>query len=591
MVIPGGGVECLETCVANSSPDTVLVCDDGSKIKAHRLPLAATSAYFRVAFFEFGKVRNNESIRKQVRVPMLKMEQVEAAVTFANKGEVELSLRNIQDVLEAADFLGMESLVQVCHKFMKEKSNGPNVLDLWRLCDKYLMNGMRDHLYHRIMEDFCKLTESDDLYETSFEEFHTFLNDDCLNVRDEDKLWSICERWIRHDFETRHSHIFELLQTIRVYLIDEAAVRDLLSSSSLLSGHDRCKFYLMRVHSSMNTRTPFLHDLGEELPVKSTIPREPHGVILILGGWLQAPSNLFEVYDPSADRHTTFPQLADTNELRAYHKMALVNNEIYVIGGFHGDNHYHKNCRKFSLSTRTWSHVTPMNVERCYVSVAVVDGKIYAIGGYNGRFRLNTAEVLNLETNQWSLIRPMEYQRSDAACAVVNGKIYAIGGFTGTMCNRTVECYDPASNSWTLVSSMSTVRSGVSAVALDGKIYALGGSSGSSRLSSCEVYDPATDKWSPIAPMLTARSNFATVVCASYIYVFGGYTGQATTKFCECYSPATNEWFVLTDMTHPRSALAAIFIPCFDGIRELSYPNRKQIFLEAQRPPVVTEVD
>ena len=80
----------------------------------------------------------------------------------------------------------------------------------------------------------------------------------------------------------------------------------------------------------------------------------------------------------------------------------MVGDDIYVIGGFHGDNHYHKNCRKYNLYSKTWSHVTPMNVERCYVSTAVVDDKIYAVGGYNGRFRLNTAEVLNLKTNQVS---------------------------------------------------------------------------------------------------------------------------------------------------------------------------------------------
>lgn len=43
---------------------------------------------------------------------MLKIDQVETAVNFAIKGEVDLNLQNIQDVLEAADFLGMESLIK-----------------------------------------------------------------------------------------------------------------------------------------------------------------------------------------------------------------------------------------------------------------------------------------------------------------------------------------------------------------------------------------------------------------------------------------------------------------------------------------------
>lgn len=93
-------------------------------------------------------------------------------------------------------------------------------------------------------------------------------------------------------------------------------------------------------------------------------------------------------------------QFADVEEMRAYHKMAIVDGDVFVVGGFHGDINYHKHCRKYNLATKSWSHVTPMNVERCYVSVAVVGRKIYAIGGYNGRFRLNTAEALDLDSNQ-----------------------------------------------------------------------------------------------------------------------------------------------------------------------------------------------
>lgn len=86
--------------------------------------------------------------------------------------------------------------------------------------------------------------------------------------------------------------------------------------------------------------------------------------------------------------------------MRAYHKMAIVDDNVFVVGGFHGDINYHKHCRKYNLTKKQWSHVTPMNMERCYVSVAVIGRKIYAIGGYNGRFRLNTAEYFNIDTNQ-----------------------------------------------------------------------------------------------------------------------------------------------------------------------------------------------
>ncbi|OQR68298.1 kelch protein 10-like [Tropilaelaps mercedesae] len=471
---------------------------------------------------------------------MLKSSQLQAALEYSYHGEAKLSLDNIQDVIEAADFLRMDKLIKECRCFMLQNSHGANVIPLWRLAQLYMMNDLTRQLYHRIMEGFMQLADTAELLETSFDEFIGFVSDDHLNVRDEDKLCHVCVRWIEYRLESRRQHLFSLLKAIRVYLVDEAKLRELVAMNPLLREDVQCYEYLMTVRRAMNSRMPLTTQLSAELR-KTTVPREPHGVILLHGGWLQAPCNVFEVYDPSADRHTLFPSLADVDEMRAYHKMAFVNGDIFVIGGYNGNNNYHKNCRKYNLLKKTWSHVTPMNVERSYVSVAVLGRKIFAIGGYNGQFRLNTAEAFDLATNQWSFIRPMEFQRSDAACAVLDGKLYAIGGFTGTTCNRTVERYDPATDTWTSVAQMGFVRSGVSAVTLNGKIYALGGSSGSARLSSCEVYDPLRDTWSPIASMLTARSNFAAVVCDDLIYVFGGYTGESTTRLCECYSPVSDE--------------------------------------------------
>ncbi|XP_022692145.1 kelch-like protein 10 [Varroa jacobsoni] len=571
--------------VRNYPPDTEIVCDDGTKINVHRVPLSTASEYFRAAYFTFGAAHGPGTIRNTLSVPMLKANQLQMAVDFAYSGECELTFDNIQDVVETADFLGMDALIEACHRFMKENSQGPNVISLWRLATLYMMNEVANKLHHRILEDFEQLAEADEVLDMTLEEFSGFVNHDQLNISDEAKLWSICLRWIEHDLKDRQRHLFPLLKAIRVYLLEENQLRKMLTSSSLLTEDPQCSSYMISVGRAMYTKAAVKAELSGELE-KTSIPREPHGVILLLGGWLQAPSNVFEVYDPCADRHTLFPQFADVEEMRAYHKMAIVDGDVFVVGGFHGDINYHKHCRKYNLATKSWSHVTPMNVERCYVSVAVVGRKIYAIGGYNGRFRLNTAEALDLDSNQWSFIRPMEYQRSDAACTVLNGMIYAIGGFTGRRCIRTVERYNPKTDTWAAVAPMSSLRSGVSAVTLRGKIYALGGStSGNGRLRSCEVYDPVRDSWSPIASMLTARSNFAAVVCEDLIYVFGGYTGEETTRLCECYNSTSDEWFVVTDMNHARSALAALFVPCFDGIRELTYPNRKGILQEGQRPP------
>lgn len=47
-----------------------------------------------------------------LHVPMLKSSQLQLAVDFAYTGQCDLTLDNLQDVLEAADFLGMDDLIR-----------------------------------------------------------------------------------------------------------------------------------------------------------------------------------------------------------------------------------------------------------------------------------------------------------------------------------------------------------------------------------------------------------------------------------------------------------------------------------------------
>lgn len=186
---------------------------------------------------------------------------------------------------------------------MNENSQGPNLIPLWRLALLYIMNELARKLRHKILENFMQLAEDEEILEMQFEEFIGFVSDDQLNVSDEAKLWSICIRWIEHDSVNRREFLFPLLKAIRVYLLEEGQLRKILASSPLLTEDPQCSSYMISVSKAMYTKATKESDSEVE---KASVPREPHGVILLLGGWLQAPSNVFEVYDPCADRHTLF---------------------------------------------------------------------------------------------------------------------------------------------------------------------------------------------------------------------------------------------------------------------------------------------
>ncbi|XP_012946670.1 kelch-like protein 10, partial [Aplysia californica] len=118
---------------------------------------------------------------------------------------------------------------------------------------------------------------------------------------------------------------------------------------------------------------------------------------------------MVESYDTRADRWVVCK--AEDKSPRAYHGVVAIGCLIYVIGGFDASECF-SSCRVFDTRSKLWSEVAPMNNKRSYVSVALLDGQIYAMGGFEGpprtptaglsSPRLRCAERFDPRTNQWT---------------------------------------------------------------------------------------------------------------------------------------------------------------------------------------------
>src|SRR3990172_2867734 len=101
-----------------------------------------------------------------------------------------------------------------------------------------------------------------------------------------------------------------------------------------------------------------------------------------------------------------------------------------------------------------WTEKAPIPTERVGACACVVENKIYVIGGYStasGDFAVN--EVYDPSTDTWQIKSPLPQRRGWPSCAVVNGIIYVIGGGYPTATKR-VDAYDPATNTWTRKADM-----------------------------------------------------------------------------------------------------------------------------------------
>ena len=64
--------------------------------------------------------------------------------------------------------------------------------------------------------------------------------------------------------------------------------------------------------------------------------------------------------------------------------------------------------------------------------MAVVNNQVYICGGFNGSLRVRTVDVYEPVKDVWTTVQPMEARRSTLGAAVLDGMVYAVGGFDGS---------------------------------------------------------------------------------------------------------------------------------------------------------------
>jgi len=220
-----------------------------------------------------------------------------------------------------------------------------------------------------------------------------------------------------------------------------------------------------------------------------------------------ATTSTNEVYDPATNTWKAKAEMP--SEIAKQGLMGvLYGNEIHL---FYGQHHY-----VYYPSSDTYSRKADVPTRRTWGTCAVVNNKIYVIGGYsNGATNVN--EVYNPLTDTWQTKSPLPIKLYGVTREnpVIDGKIYVTHGLNGGF-HATVYEYDPSTDSWKQKSSGSHPRDGVASGVINGKLYVVGGRAddvGPYGLDFNEEYNPKVDvggsSWSVSDPNKVYRDASA----------------------------------------------------------------------------------
>uniref|UniRef100_A0A1B6CM95 Kelch-like protein diablo n=1 Tax=Clastoptera arizonana TaxID=38151 RepID=A0A1B6CM95_9HEMI len=528
--------------------DGIVRTSDGELFYIHRIVLCSISKYFKAYFTDCLGGGLNEI--KELKLDDVDSPSIKTIIDFAYTGKCKLTEENVFNIIPVADRFCCFGLLNFCWKFLLQKINPENCIGILKFSKHYffcieIQNKCWSYIcgyfveVYRTSKEFLQLTK---------QELSQILSDDRLNVNDEYLTFEAIQIWINFDPDKRKSDLKDLLKCVRFGYMNRNYFYKVVK---LICYNEDTKEILDLAEIIVNLK----HELKPIEVTSMTKPRLPFEVLFVIGGWtVDSPTSVIETYDIRSDQW-----LMNNNTdiiARAYHGVALLDNLIYIIGGFNGTEHFNS-MRCYDPTTQTWTEKAYMHNARCYVSVCVLNGEIYALGGFNGYARLKSAEKYNPLTNQWEMLPSMNRPRSDANAVAFKDKIYIAGGFDGTDIMCSVEVYSLSTQQWVYVANMNQCRSGLGLLQHKGILYAIGGYNGNSRLNTVEKYHTDKRLWEYTNSMKTQRSNFASAVLRDKIYVIGGFNGSHTINSTECFDPNSHQWYILTDTKINRSAAVA----------------------------------
>ncbi|MBM7421642.1 MULTISPECIES: Kelch repeat-containing protein [Chryseobacterium] len=134
-------------------------------------------------------------------------------------------------------------------------------------------------------------------------------------------------------------------------------------------------------------------------------------------------SDRFQYYDIASDTWHPLPNMPTAREARG----KIVNDKLYVIGGFNGTSSRLVNV--YDLNKNMWTEQYTMPAAISGHSLAVSGNKIFIAGGYNNQ---NFLAYFDTVTNKLHKLSSNMTPRRHAAAEIYNNKLYIMGGSTAS---------------------------------------------------------------------------------------------------------------------------------------------------------------
>ncbi|XP_033024292.1 kelch-like protein 23 [Lacerta agilis] len=533
--------------------DIALQCASGVVFHCHKAVLAACSNYFKAMFTSDMK----EKSKNQVALSGLSPTILESLVVYAYTSEIQITKRNVQSLLEAADLLQFASVKKACERFLIRHLDVDNCLGMHSFAEHHVCSELEKESRRILLSRFDEVWAQEEFLEISSEKLRFILSRKNLGLWKEEAAVEPIVKWVAYDVEKRAECIYDLLSCLEADL-DEMYLR------SALSLHKKCRLNENKIRSLIHNA---LRPNPKAVPTRST------AVMYVIGGYYWHPLSEVHAWDPVANVWIQGADMPD--HARESYAVASLGPNIYVTGGYRTDNIESLDVMWiYNCEADEWVEGCPMLNARYYHCAVTLSGCIYALGGYRKGAPAEEAEFYDPLKKIWVPIANMIKGVGNATACVLNEVIYVTGGhygYRGSCTYDKVQSYHSDINEWNVITTSPYPEYGLCSIALENKLYLVGGQS-----TVTDCYDPEQNVWKQKADMIERRMECGAAVVNGCIYVTGGYSSSKGSYLqnIEKYDPECDTWEIVGNLPSSMRSHGCVCLYSVLEVENATYGTR-----------------
>ncbi|KAM9342787.1 kelch-like protein 13 isoform 2-T2 [Pholidichthys leucotaenia] len=526
--------------------------------------MASCSDYFKAMFT--GGMREQDM--REIKLHGVTKSGLKNIIDFIYTSRVSLDMSNLQDTLEAANFLQVMPVLNFCNQLLSSEITTDNCVEVERIATDLLLEDVILNIGEFVGQNLSELVECGRFLQLSESTMANALASNSLKGFSEVELYHIARQWLDYDPPKRRSSVYALMRHIRFPLMSpgeliQISQDDEEGANSLMRCDTACVNLLLE--ASNYQMMPFMQPA---LQTERTQIRSDNTHILVMGGVMRQQlvvSRELRLFDENTGH---WKALKAMDSPRYQHGVALLGGFLFIVGGQSTYDTKGKtaidSAYRYDPRFDKWQQVASLNEKRTFFHLSTLKGKLFAVGGRNASGEIDTVECYDLKKNEWTFVSNMLEPHYGHAGTVHGGLMYISGGITRDTFQKDLWCYDPVDDTWSRRTDMTELRGLHCMCTVEDRLYVMGGNhfrgcTDYDDVLGCEYYSPDTDQWTVVAPMPRGQSDVGVTVFHGQIYVVGGYSwnSRCMLDIVQRYDPEQDMWDREFNVLEPLGGIRA----------------------------------